>query len=213
MKVHIVTAGMVCLATLTTSACVMRSTYNIAVADIAAKNAELQSMIMQSQVDTEGVGELQQLAFSIARQKEAALSALQQAEQQVETERKLSQERISNLDRMISQLTAKQKSLLYALQRENKDRLVLQSVAEKYTSEFGETDESLAPLSPPLIAQTDKPDEAAPDTPVQISAHTDPAAAPPQSLQENKQTPDPVEDNWLSVLKRWVISLWRWIFH
>jgi hypothetical protein len=52
-KIHTATAGMLCLATLTTGACVTRSTYDVAVADLEATKAELDSTHIQSQVLTE----------------------------------------------------------------------------------------------------------------------------------------------------------------
>ena len=61
MKIHTATAGMLCLAALTTGACVMPSTYDEAVADLEATKAELDSSRTQSQVLTEQVSELQQL--------------------------------------------------------------------------------------------------------------------------------------------------------
>ncbi len=227
MKAHTVTAGMLCLATLTTGACVTRSTYYAAVANLEATNAELDNTRTQSQLVTERASELQQLAFDFARQKEAASSALQQAKQQRDTEQNYWQERISNLNRTISQLTAQQNSLRYALQRANEERLALQSIAEKYTSKLGEADGLRAPLSPPPIERTNQQAETALTPPAQVAAQTDPApkptgtvpaasadptAANPKPQPANKQTSEPVEDDWLSMLKGWVISLWRSIF-
>ena len=227
MKAHTVTAGMLCLATLTTSACVTRSTYYAAVANLEATNAELDNTRTQSQLVKERASELQQLAFDLARQKEAASSALQQAKQQMETEHKASQELQSKLNRIISQLTAQQNSLRYALQRANEEQLALQSIAEKYTSKLGEADGPRAPLYPPPIERTNQQAETALAPPAQVAAQTDPAPKPTVTTPSasagptaanakpqpaNKQTSDPVEDDWLSMLKGWVISLWRSIF-
>ena len=127
MKIHTATAGMLCLATLTTGACVTRSTYAVAVADLEATKAELASTSIQSQVLTEQVTQLQQLKIDLASQMEAAASALQQAKQQMEAEHTASQKRLSKLHRMISRLAAQQNSLRYALQRANAARAALQS--------------------------------------------------------------------------------------
>lgn len=223
MKVRTVIAGMLCLTTLTTGACVLRSTYDVAVADLKAKQAELNSTRTRSQAVTERVSELQQLAFDLARQKEAASEALQQVKQQMETEQKYWQERISNLNRTISQLTAEQNSLRYALQRENEERLALQATGEKYPSKPGEADGLRGALSPRPIAPT-KPAEAALTPPAQVAAQPDPAAKPtvtapaasadptaanPKPQSANKPTSGPVEDDWLSIFKEWIISLWR----
>ncbi len=227
MKAQTVTAGMLCLATLTTGACVTRSTYYAAVANLEATNAELDNTRTQSQLVTERASELQQLAFDLARQKEAASSALQQAKWQMEIEQRFSQERISKLNRTISQLTAQQNSLRYALQRANEERLALQSIAGKYTSKLGEADGPRAPLSPSPIEHTNQQAETALAPPAQGASQTDPApkptvttpaasadptAANPKPQPANKQTSEPVEDDWLSMLKGWVIYLWNSIF-
>jgi Skp family chaperone for outer membrane proteins len=227
MKIHTATAGMLCLATLTTGACVTRSTYDVAVADLEATKAELDRTSIQSQGLTEQVSQLQQLKIDLASQMEAAASALQQAKQHMEAEHTASQKRLSKLHRMISQLAAQQNSLRYALQRANAARAALQSNVEEYTSKLGEADGPRAPLSTPPVERTDQPAETALAPPAQVAAQTDPASKPivttpaasadptaanPTPQPANKQTSEPVEEDWLSMLKGWVISLWRSIF-
>ena len=218
---------MLCLAALTTGACVMPSTYDEAVADLEATKAELDSTRTQSQVLTEQVSELQQLKINLARHMEAASSALQQAKQKMKTEHTASQERLSKLNRTISQLTAQQNRLRYALQRANEEQPALQSIVERYTSKLVEADGSRAPLSPPPIAPTNEQSETTLAPPAQVAAQTAPAPQPavtapgapadpteanPQPQPVNKQTSVPVQDGWLSTIKGWVISLWQSIF-
>jgi len=151
--------------------------------------------------------------------------ALQHAKQKMETEHTASQERLSKLARTISQLTAQQHRLLYALQRANEERPALQSIVERYTSQLGEAAGLRVPQSPPLIAPTSGQGETALAPPAQVAAQTDPApnptvttpaapadatAATPQPV--NKQTSEPVEGGWLSTLKGWIVSLWQSIF-
>ena len=227
MKIHNATAGMMCLATLTIGACVMPSTYDAAVVDLETTKAELDSTKTQSQRLTEQVSELQQHKIDLARQMEAASSALQQASQAMEAEHNASQERLSKLNRTISQLTAQQNSLRYALKRANEERPALQSIVEKYKSKLGEADGPRAPLSLPPIAHTNEQAERALAPPAQAPVPNDPApqptvttsAAPADPTAANlkpqpadKQTSEPVEEGWLSSLKGWVISLWRSIF-
>ena len=227
MKIHNATAGMMCLATLTIGACVMPSTYDAAVVDLETTKAELDSTKTQSQRLTEQVSELQQHKIDLARQMEAASSALQQASQAMEAEHNASQERLSKLNRTISQLTAQQNSLRYALKRANEERPALQSIVEKYKSKLGEADGPRAPLSLPPIAHTNEQAERALAPPAQAPVSNDPApqptvttsAAPADPTAANlkpqpadKQTSEPVEEGWLSSLKGWVISLWRSIF-
>jgi len=227
MKIHSATAGMLCLASLTTGACVTRSTYAVAVADLEATNTELASTSIQSQVLTEQVTQLQQLKIDLASQMEAASSAFRQAKQQMEAEHIASQKRLSKLHRMINQLIAQQNSLRYALHSANAARSVLQSLVERYRSKLGEADGPRAPLSPPPVERTDQPAKTALAPPAQVAAQTDPApkptvttpaasadptAANPTPQPANKPTSKPVEEDWLSMLKGWIISIWRSIF-
>jgi ABC-type transporter Mla subunit MlaD len=227
MKIHTATAGMLCLATLTTGACVTRSTYDVAVDDLEATKAELDSTSSQSQVLTEQVSQLQQLKIDLASQMEAAASALLHAKQQMETEHAASQKRLSTLHRMISPLAAQQNSLRYALHSANAAQPVLQSLVERYRSKLGKAGEPGARLSTPPVEHTDQPAKTALAPPGQVAAQPDPApkptvttpAAPPNPTAANpppqpanKPTSEPVEENWLSMLKGWIISIWRSIF-
>ena len=214
MKIHTATAGMLCLASLTTGACVTRSTYAVAVADLEATKAELDRTSIQSQVLTEQISQLQQLKIDLASQMEAAASAFQQAKQQMEAEHTASQKRLSTLHRMINQLIAQQNSLRYALKRANEEQPALQSNVEKYTSKLGEADAPRAPLSTPPVERTNQPAETALAPPAQGAAQTDPAPKSTVTTPQpaNKQTSEPVEEDWLSMLKEWIISIWRSIF-
>jgi ABC-type transporter Mla subunit MlaD len=218
---------MVCLVTLTTGGCVMRSTYDEVVVDLEATKAELDSTRTQSQALTDQVNELEQHKIVLARQMEATSSALQQANQEMEAEHTASQEQLSKLHRTMSQLAAQQNSLRYALQRANTERSSLQSIVERYKPTLGEADGPGAPPFPPPIARTNEqvetalappaqapvPIEAAPNATVTTpAAPADPTAANPKPQRADKQTFEPVEQGWLSVLKGWVISFWRSIF-
>ena len=224
MNVHTTTAVMLCLATLTTGACVTRSTHAVAVADLEATKAELDSTKTQSQALTEQVGELQQHRVIIARELEAGSLAYRRATQRMEAERAALQ-RLNKLSRMVSQLAAQQNSLRYALQRENKAQPRLHAIVEQFRSQLGQTDGPGAPVSPPPINRTDHPVETAP--PAQVVAQTDPApkptvmtpsapanptAANPKPQPANKQTSEPSEESWFSTVKEWVFSLLLSVF-
>ena len=157
MKIHTATAGILCLATLNISACVTQSTYDAAVADLAATKAELDRTRTQSQGLIEQVSEFQQLKINFARQMEDASSALQQAKQEMETEHTASQERLSKLNGMIGQLIVRQNSLRQALQRAQEEQVSLQASIDRYQSGPGEADGPAAPLFPSPIARSNEP--------------------------------------------------------
>jgi uncharacterized phage infection (PIP) family protein YhgE len=225
MKNHTVTVGMLCLVALTTGACVMPSTYDEAVANLDATNAELNSIRTQSQTLTEQVSELQQRKVDLAKQMEETTSALQQAMQKMKAEHTASQERLNKLTRAINQLATQQNRLLYALQRANEEQFALQSTVERYQSKLGEVDGPRP--SPQPIAPTNEQAEAALVPPSQVAAQTDPGSKPtvatsaapadptavnPKPQPSNKQTSEPVEGDWLSMLKGWVIAFWQSLF-
>jgi hypothetical protein len=225
-KAHIVTVGMLCLVTLTTGACVTRTTYEAAIASLEATNVELYSTRAKSQLLIERVRELEQQKVVLARETETSVFALLHAKQQVETEQQLSQEQISRLSGAINQLTAQQNRLRYALQRAKEEQPELQATVEMYKSKLGEADGLTAPLSTSLERSNQQTERAlAPSTqaPAQTdsipkpivtapAASADPNANNPKMPSTNKQPSEPVEDDWLSMLKEWAVSIWRSIF-
>lgn len=227
MKIHIATAGMLCFVALTTSACVMSSTYHEAVADLDATKADIDSTRTQSKMLTEQVNELQQLKVELARQKEEISLAVQQAQHSMQAEHAASQARLNRLTRAISQLNVQQRRLLYALQRANEERPALQSMVEGYKSKLGEADGSRGPLPPTSTAPTNEQDGTVLAPPSQVAgqptpvpnpivtppaAPTDPTAVNPKPQPANQQTSEPVEDDWLSTLKGWILAFWQSLF-
>ena len=227
MKIHTATAWMLCCVALTTSACVMSSTYNEAVTDLDATKAEIDSTRTQSKVLTEQVNELQQLKTELARQLEEISLAVQQAQRLMQAERAASQSRLNRLSRAISQLNVQQRSLLYALQRANEERPELESMVEGYKSKLGEVDGPGGALSSTPIVSTNEQAGTALAPPSQVAAQTapvpnstvttpaaptDPAAVNPKPQPAIKPTPEPVEDDWLSIIKGWVTAFWQSLF-
>jgi len=222
-RIHTAAIGTLCLATLTTGACVTRSTYDTAVADLEAAKAELQSTRTQTQGLTQEVSDLQQRQIDLARQIEVTSSALLQATKQMKAERTASQKRLSKLNRRIQYLTAQQKSLRYVFNRATKEQTRLQSAVESHTSNLDEADGlSASPVPPPAeparialvpSARTPVPNEIAPKpTVTTMATPVNQPAATPKPQPASNQTPKPVEEGWLSLLKGWIASLWQSIF-
>lgn len=219
MKVHTAVAVMLSLVTLTTGACVSRSTHDVAIADREAAKAELSSAKTQSQALSEQVGELQEHRLIIARQLEATSLAYRRATQRMEAER-VAWQRLNKLSHMVSQLAAQQKSLRVAIQRESKAQPGLQAMVEEYKAKLDEDGGPGGPVSHPLINRTDNPVETA--SPAQVVAQaapapnpavtaqaapvTPPAVIPTPQQPTNKQIPEPVEQDWLSWFQEWIMS-------
>ncbi|MFI5224927.1 MAG: hypothetical protein ACHQX3_11915, partial [Nitrospirales bacterium] len=113
------------------------------------------------------------------------------------------------------------------LQRVNEERPSLESIVEGYKSKLSEADESRAPLSPSPIQRTDQLAEMALVPPADVATQADPtlnptvtaptASADPTVTNSkpppaNKPTSELAEEDWLSMLKGWAISIWRSIF-
>ena len=205
-------AVLLCGAILAASGCVTRNTYDGAVADLESTKVELDSTRVQVRVLSAQVNKLQQDKIDLSRQMEAVSSELQQAAQQMRVEHAALQARLNKLNRLITQLMAQQSRLRYALKRAYEEQPMLESLVEKYKSKVSETDGSSMRLSSPPIGSANQQAEIALAPSGQIATQTDPAAANPKPAPVNKQPSEPVEDDWLSLLKEWIISLWRALF-
>jgi alanyl-tRNA synthetase len=226
MKLQILMVGMLCLAILSSTACVTRSTYNIATAELEARKAEIDSTNSQSQALAEQVGELEKHKAVLSRQMEAVSSVLQRAKQQAKIEHKFWQERISKLTSAISDLTAEQKKLRYLLQRAKKEQPELQLLVETSKTKLDEAVRTSVPQAPPPHEGINQQTQAA-VAPPQGAGQTDSASKPivttaatsvdPNARDQkveprNKPIPEPVEDDWLTIIKEWAASIWQSIF-
>ena len=223
-NIHTAAIGMLCLATLTTGACVTQSTYNTATADLEAMKAELRSARAETQELNLQVSDLQQRKSDLAKQMVVASSALEQATKEMKAERAASQKRLSNFSRTLQQLTAQQKSLRDVLKFSTKQRATLQSAVDNYTTQLRSIEELKASSVPPPAAVTNEPVKTALVPPTQAQVPNEPApkatvmttAAPvnqsvaiPNPPPARIQPPEPVEEDWLTFLKNWIASLWQ----
>ena len=222
-KIRTAAVGMLCLTTLTTGACVTRSTYDSATADLGTTKAELYSARTETQGLTQQVNVLQERQSDLERQKEITSSALQQATKGKKAERAASHKRLSTLNRSIQQLTAQQKSLRYVIKRASKEQVTLQSTVDNYTSQLGSIESLHASTIPQPAAVTNEPVKTALGPPAQTAVSNELAPKPTamttaapvnQPVATPKppariQPPEPVEEDWLSFLKNWIASLWQ----
>ncbi len=208
------------------SGCVMKSTYEQALADLDATKAELEQAKTQSRALEREAAELERLKVDLTRQFEAATTNLQQAKQDIENEQAAAQRQLSQLNQKLSQLAAQQNSLRVALQRAQDERPALQTTIDKFKSKLGETDgprapsfTTYAPVSPP-VGDPQVPSPAVAD---QVRAVPDPAPQPAAASAPVEQSgvktdrprtaaAEPAEEGIFSTIKGWVLSLWHSIF-
>ena len=222
-KIRTAAVGMLCLTTLTTGACVTRSTYDSATADLGATKAELYSARTETQGLTQQVNVLQERQSDLEKQKEIASSALQQATKGMKAERAALHKRLSTFNRSIQQLTAQQKSLRYVIKGASKEQVTLQSTVDNYTSQLGSIEALHASTTAQPAAVTNEPVKTALVPPAQTAVSNELAPKPTamttaapvnQPVATPKppariQPPEPVEEDWLSFLKNWIASLWQ----
>lgn len=224
-KIHTaVMMGMLCLATLTTGACVTQSTYETAAADLDATKAELQNARAETQTLAQQVSDLQQRKSDLSKQMVVASTALDQATKEMKAERAASQKRLGNLTRTVTNLITEQKNLRDEFKRATKQRASLQSTVDNYASQLGPVDELTASSTPPptmtahqpvntaLVpsAQALVPNETAPKPAVTTTAAPvgQPAIIPKPQPARNQPT-EPVEEDWLTFFKNWISSFWE----
>ncbi len=216
--------GMLCLATLTTGACVTQSTYETAAIDLDAAKAELQSARVETQTLAQQVSDLQLRKSDLSKQMVVASTALDQATKEMKAERAASQKRLGNLTRTVKHLITEQKSLRDEFKRATKQRASLQSAVDNYASQLGPVDELTASSTPPpamtanqpvntaLVpsAQAQVPNEAAPKPAVTTTAAPvgQPAIIPKPQPTGNQPT-EPVEEDWVTFFRNWISSIWE----
>lgn len=210
-KIHTAVIGMLCLATLTTGACVTQSTYDIAALDLKAAKAELHSTSVQTQELTQQVSHLQQRKSDLSKQMVVASLAFDQTTKEVKGERAASQKRLSNLTRTIKQLTSQQKSLREGFKRATKEQARLQSVVDNQVPILREANGLSASLVPPPAIPVNEPAKTALVFPAQtpVPSESAPKATVTTRAAPVNQPPEPVEEDWLSFLKNWIASLWK----
>jgi septal ring factor EnvC (AmiA/AmiB activator) len=216
--------GVLCLAILTTGACVSQSTYETAAADLDATKSELQNARAETQTLAQQVSDLQQRKSDLSKQMVVASMALNQATKEMKAERAASHKRLGNLTRTVKHLITEQKSLRDEFKRATKQRASLQSAVDNYASQLGPVDELTASSTPPpamtanqpvntaLVpsAQTQVPNEAAPKPAVTTTAAPvgQPAIIPKPQPASNQPT-EPAEVDWVTFFRNWISSLWE----
>jgi hypothetical protein len=222
-KIRTAAVGMLCLTTMATAACVTRSTYDSATADLGATKAELYSARTEMQELTQQVNVLQERQSDLERQKEVTSSAVRQVKKEMKAERAASQKRLITLNRSIQQLTAQQKSLRHVIKRATNDQITLQSTVDNSTSQLRSIEELHASTAPQPVAATSEPVKTTVISPAQSVVSNEPAPKPtvvttaapvnqPVAAPKPRahvQPPQPVEEDWMSFLKNWISSLWE----
>jgi hypothetical protein len=217
-------AKSVCLlAILAVDGCVMQSTYDAALKEGMTTKAELAQAKDEAQMLARQVGDMERLNADVVREAEAASAALGQAKADAELKRQHAEQQIAALQQRVAQATKQQRSLQYELTVAKENAAALQELIDVYqkkvrdgaavaaTSRTPEP-EVHKPFDPATIpVPQDLPPSPAVAQPAPTPT-TPPAPAQTPTASRPKAVPPPQDDDWLSSIKHWLMSLWHSVF-
>ena len=211
-----------CFTMLTASACVMKSTYDEVVQEGESTKSELDRAREEQKLLSRQVSQIERSNAESMREAETATAALQQAKDDVERHRQLSEEQFARLKQKLSQLTKQQGALQYELTVAKENSAALQELIEVYQKKLRDgagtgpaTSSALEPPAPKPFdpASIPLPQDLPPPSPTPSVEPSKPAAATPGTpAPASKPLAEPKDAGWFSGIKEWLISLWRSVF-
>jgi peptidoglycan DL-endopeptidase CwlO len=206
------------VAMLASSGCVMKSTYEAALQENIATQAELNNAREEQKVLVRQAKEIELQNADVMREAEAAVAALKQAQDDVEQERQQFAQHIATLKQKVAQATKQQHGLRYQLTVARENAAALQESIDAYQQQFKDG----AAASSPLEATVHKPFDPStipipqdlPAVPAVTPPTPSPAPAPtPAPAARPVQPPQPPPDEgFFTSLKNWLFSLWHSVF-
>lgn len=211
-----------CFTMLTAGGCVMKSTYDAVVEEGESTKSELDRAREEQKRLATQVSQIERLNAEAMREAETTTAAVQQAKDETERQRQLTEEQIARLKQKITQLTKQHGAVQYELTVAHENTAALQELVEVYQKKVrdGGSVTGLA-SSPALEAPAPKPfDPATIPMPQELpppTASLDPSkpaatAAPETPPPSPKPAAEPKDSGWLAGIKGWIISLWRSVF-
>ena len=221
--IHTAAIAMLCLATLTTGACVTQRTYETATADLEVpRNPNSRA----PEPKHRGSPTSQRPPTTQERPRESNGGRLDGARASHEGDEGRAYGITKTIEQPRSHDQAPGRSteeLAGRVQTCNQTAGRLQSAVDDYTSKLRPVDEVHASPTPPPAVMANEPVNTALIPPAQTSAPNEPAPKPtvtPTAASVNQpvanpipplagQPAEPVEEDWLTFLKNWISSLWQ----
>lgn len=207
---------------LAASGCVMQSTYDAAIKEGLATKSELARELEEQQALTRQVTDLELQNADVMREAEGAATALQQARDDAKYERRQHEQLVAKLTQKVAQATKQQRSLRYEMTVAKEHSAALQEMIDVHQRKVRD---GVAAAMPPAAAE---PAVHKPFDPSTIPLPEDlpalPAVAPSQPVSAPAAMPAPAvspakspeaplpEEDWLTSIKQWLLSLWRSVF-
>jgi hypothetical protein len=205
----------------TAGGCVMQSTYDAAVQDGHATKTELAQALEEQRALTRQVSDMELLNADAVREAEAATAALQQVKDEAEDERQQIEQRMAKLKLKLIHATKQQRTLQYELTVAKENTAALQELIDVNQRKVrdGAAATPAASNAEPAVHKPFDPSTipvpqdlpAAPAVAPQQPAPTPPPAPAPPVSRVRAPQPPPDED-WLTSIKNWLMSLWQSVF-
>jgi hypothetical protein len=220
-RVARVVASVCCCVVCTAGGCVTQSAYDAAVQEGITTKTELARALEEQKALTRQVSEMELLNADVIREAEAATAALQQAKDDAESEREQFAQRMATLKRKLAQASKQQRSLQYELTVAKENGAALQELIDVHQRKVREgavvtpaTSSGEPAVHKPFDPATipvpqDLP--AAPTVAPQPSTPS-PTAAPAPPVSRVRPPQPPPEEDWVTSIKNWLLSLWRSVF-
>jgi hypothetical protein len=185
--------------------------------------AELAQAKDEQRVLARQVSEIERLNADVVREAEAATAALTQAKEEAAQRRQQADQEMAKLQQRVAQATKQQRSLEYELTVAKENASALQELVDVYQKKIRDgaavTTASSAPepaVHKPFDPSTIPVPQDLPAAPaVAQPAPTPtpaPAPAPAPTASRSKAAPSPQDDDWLTSVKNWLMSLWHSVF-
>lgn len=224
------TVGLALLIVLADGGCISKGKYKATLQEIEAIKADLERSKAQAKALEQQMGSLQgQNQEQNARLESTSLEVRKLTESR-ERERKGSEEKIKVLEQQIDLLVGQQRTLRQQFRDAKDANATLKSLVARYEKELKETPPPAAALPPPTVmpsAPGAGPKPAAPDTgglaakaqpaqptppPPAESVAPPPPKKPAPPIPKDFPAPEPAEEGWFAMIKRWLASILDWLF-
>lgn len=203
------------------SGCVMQSTYDAAVQEGLTTKTELARALEDQKMLTRQVSDMELLNADAVREAEAAGAALQRAKDDAEYERQQQEQQIAKLKQKLAYATKQQRSLQYELTVAKENTATLQERVDVYQRKVRDGAVATPPahnaepaVHKPFDPSTIPVPQDLPAVPAVApqQAEPTPAPAPAPSVGRARPSQAPPDDDWLTSIKNWLVSLWRSVF-
>ena len=193
--------------------CVTQSTYDAAVQEAIATKAELGRAKEEQRILARQVSDMELLNADAVREAEAATASPRQAQEDAEHERQQLERYLAKLKQRVAQAGKQQRALEYELTVARENAVALQELVDVHQRKLRDGAVPAAAAEPAVHKPFDPATIPVPQDLPAAPVVTAPATpVPATTTAPAKAVPPPTEDDWLTSIKNWLVSLWRSVF-